>query len=306
MRLLILALPVLAALAIVACSGGGGSESARDDPAAGDDLFVSNGVQVLAASADRFEQEVTSLEGSLEMTLAVDDMDFGVDAEFAFEAPDNMHMAITMSGGDGVGVDLSDLGTTELLVRDGTYYFTMPFFGGWISLSLDDLGLTGTDAAEIQDLLSAASAFDYQALVDAFGSVEFAGEEEVDGRNLLHYSVSAELADALAALSGALDSASGGTDMLPTDGVAGPIAMDIWIGADDYLPYLVTMDIGLSSPEGGDLSIDMTVRIDAYNADVTIPDAPTDVVSFGDMFGDMFGGEDGGDPFGFGDLFETS
>ncbi len=84
--------------------------------------------------------------------------------------------------------------------------------------------------------------------------------------------------------------------------MTGPIVMDIWIGADDYLPYLVTMDIGLSTPEEGDLSMDMTVRIDAYNGDVTIRDAPSDAVSFSDMFG----GEDGDDPFGFGDLFEGS
>ena len=45
----------------------------------------------------------------------------------------------------------------------------------------------------------------------------------------------------------------------------------------------------------------MTMRIDAYNGDVTIPDAPSDAVSFGDMFG----GEDG-DFFGFGDLFDGS
>ena len=118
---------------------------------------------------------------------------------------------------------------------------------------------------------------------------------------MLHYAVSADLADALAALSGAFDSTSDGG--LPSvDDVSGPIAMDIWIGADDYLPYLVTMDINLSTPEDGDLSIDMTMRIDAYNGDVTIPGAPSDAVSFGEMFG----GEDGDGFFGFGDLFEGS
>ncbi len=302
MRLLFLTLLVLTALVFVACSGASGSDNASGDPFAGDDLFVSNGVEVLSASADRFEQEITSLEGGLEMTVVADGMDFGIDADFAFEAPDKMHMMMTMSGGDGTGLDLGDFGTTEFLVRDGTYYFTMPFFGGWMSMSLDDAGLTGADLDEMQDLLSTSSAFDYQALVDAFGGVDFVGEEEVGGRDMLHYSVSADLADAMAALSGALDSTSGGVDQLSVDDVAGPIAMDIWIGADDYLPYLVTMDIDLSTPEEGDLSIEMTMHIDAYNADVTIPDAPSDAVSFGDMFG----GEDGDDFFGFGDLFEGS
>ena len=302
MKLLFLTLLVLTALAFVACGGASGSDSAGGDPFAGDDLFVSNGVEVLSASADRFEQEITSLEGGLEMTVVADAMDFGVDADFAFEAPDKMHMVMTMSGDDGTGLDLGDLGTTEFLVRDGTYYFTMPLFGGWMSMSLDDIGLTGEDLDEIQDMLSTDSAFDYRALVDAFGGVDFAGEEEVDGRDMLHYSVSADLADAMAALSGALDSTSSGVDGLPVDDVTGPIAMDLWIGADDYLPYLVTMDIDLSTPEEGDFSIAMTMRIDAYNADVTIPDAPSDAVSFGEMFG----GEDGDDFFGFGDLFEGS
>ncbi|HEY5626117.1 MAG TPA: hypothetical protein VIT93_06485 [Dehalococcoidia bacterium] len=299
MKLLPLALFTLIALALVACSGADGSDSTTRDLSA-DGLFVSNGVEVLSASADRFEQEINSLDGSLEMAIVADGMDLGVDADFAFEAPDKMHMALTMSGDDGTGVDLGDFGTTELLVRDGTYYFTMPLFGGWMSLSLDDAGLTGTDLGEIEDLLSTSSAFDYQALVDAFGGVDFVGEEEVDGRNMLYYSVSTELADALGALSGAYDSTSGGTDLFPVDDVTGPIEMDIWIGTDDYLPYLVTMDISLSTPEDGDLSLDMTMRIDAYNGDVTIPDAPSDAASFGDLFG----GEGGEDPFGFGDLFE--
>jgi hypothetical protein len=302
MKLLPLTLLVLAALALAACGGAQGSDDSGGVPAVDDDLFVSNGVQVLSASAERFEQEITSLEGGLEMTVVADGMDLGVDADFAFKAPDKMHMVMTMSGGDGTGLDLGDLGTTEFLVRDGTYYFTMPLFGGWMSMSLDDAGLTGDDLDEIQDMLSTGSAFDYRALVDAFGGVDFVGEEEVDGRDMLHYSVSADLADAMAALSGALDSTSGGVDQLAMDDVAGPIAMDIWIGADDYLPYLVTMDIDLSTPEEGDFSIEMTMHIDAYNADVTIPDAPSDAVSFGDMFG----GEDGDDFFGFGDFFEGS
>ncbi len=301
MRLLPLTLFVLVALALAACGGASGSDSARDDPAAGDDLFVSNGVEVLAASVDRFEQEITSLRGGLEMSVVADGMDFGVDADFAFEAPDKMHMAMTMSGSDETGADLSDLGTTEFLVRDGTYYFQIPFFGGWVSMSLDDAGLTGSELDEIEGMLSMDAAFDYQALVDGFGGVDFVGEEDLDGRDVLHYSVSADLADVMAALAGALDSTSG-LDQLPVDEVTGPIMMDIWIGADDYLPYLVTMDIGLSTPEDGDLSMDMTVRIDAYNGDVTIPDAPSDAVSFSEMFG----GEDGDDPFGFGDLFEGS
>lgn len=301
MRFLFLTLLVLAALALVACSGADGSDSTSGDPSAGDDLYVSNGTDVLAASADRFEQDITSLEGGLEMTVAADGMDFGIDADFAFEAPDQMHMKMTMSGDDGAGGDLGDLGTTEFLILDGTYYFLMPFFGGWMSLSLDDVGLSGADLGEMQDLLSTDAAFDYQGLVDAFGGVEFAGEEEVDGRDMLHYSVSADLADALAAISGAFDSATEGTGMPPLGDVSGPIAMDIWIGADDYLPYLITMDIGLSSPEDGNLSIDMTMHIDAYNGDVTIPDAPSDAISFSDMFG----GEDGDGPFGFGDLFDA-
>ncbi len=301
MRLLPLTLLVLTALALVACSGASGSDSASGDPSAGDDLFVSNGAQVLSASAERFEQEIASLEGGLEMTVAADGMDFGVDADFAFEAPDKMYMAMTMSGDDGSGFSLSDFGTTELLVRDGVYYFSMPLFGGWVSMSLDSMGLTGADLQEFEDMLSTDVAFDYQALVDAFGGVEFAGEEEVDGRDMLHYSVSAELADTLAALSGTFDSAAGGVDQLPVGEVSGPITMDIWIGADDYLPYLMTMDVSLSTSEDGDLSLDMTMHIDAYNGDVTIPDAPDDATSFADLFG----GEDGDDPFGFGDFFEA-
>lgn len=298
MRLLSVTLPVLAALVLAACSGASGSGDTGGAPAAGDELFVSNGLEVLSASAERFEEEITSMEGSLEISVVADGMDFGLDADFAFDAPDAMYMAMTMSGDDGSGYDVGVLGTMELLIRDDVYYFSMPLFGGWVSMSLDSMGLSGTELDEMKGMLAGSAAFDYQALVDAFGDVEFVGEEAVGGRDMLHYSVSTDLEEAIAALSAAFDSAGGGVDQYTVDGVGGPITMDIWVGADDYLPYLMTMDFELTAPGEAAFSMDMTMRVDAYNSDVSIPDAPDDALSFDNVFG----GE-GDAPFDLGDLF---
>jgi hypothetical protein len=213
-------------------------------------------------------------------------MDVSMDADFAFRSPDGAYISMEISGDNGMGGDLGDVGTLEMLIRDGNFYMNFALFGGWVYYPIDEMGLTGEDFEEFADLSSLDAAFDYDALVEAFGEVEFVGEENIDGRDLLHYAVSVDLEDVVDSL-GAIDSGGSFSD-LPTEASLTPLAMDIWVGADDLLPYQLTMDVSGSVTGQGAFSMDMTIYIDAYNTDVTIPPAPADAVSMEELFGEGF------------------
>ena len=252
----------------------------------GDDLYVSNGVQVLGASADAFTEEINSMEGRMKIVISGNAMDVSMDADFAFRSPDGAYISMEISGDNGMGGDLGDVGTLEMLIRDGNFYMNFALFGGWVYFPIDEMGLTGEDFEEFEDLSSLDAAFDYDALVEAFGEVEFVGEENIDGRDLLHYAVSVDLEDVVDSL-GAIDSGGSFSD-LPTEASLTPLAMDIWVGADDLLPYQLTMDVSGSVTGQGAFSMDMTIYIDAYNTDVTIPPPPADAVSMEELFGEGF------------------
>jgi hypothetical protein len=318
MRLFPLILLVFAALTFAACGGSEASDApAASEPAAGDagddsgdseddagsgdasddddsggaapiadDLYVSNGVQVLGASAEAFTAEINSMEGHMEMVMSGNGMDVTMDGEFAFQSPAGAYISMEMSGDDGMGGDLSDFGTLEMLIRDGNFYMNFALFGGWVYFPVDEMGLTGEDFEEFADLSSLDAAFDYDALVEAFGDVEYVGEENVGGRALLHYAVDVSLDDAVGAL-GAIDSGGSFSD-LPTDAQLGPLAMDIWVGADDLLPYQLTMDMSGEVAGQGAFTMDLSMYIDGYNTDVTIPPAPADAVSMEELFSDSF------------------
>jgi hypothetical protein len=212
---------------------------------------------------------------------------FSMDADFAFQLPGAMYMSMRMSGDDGSGIDLGELGSIDMLVRDDTLYMKTILFGDdWVAAPLDGMG---AESALFEDMLSEASAFDYRHLVESLEGVEFAGEETVDGREMLHYTLTLDAADAVSALAGALDSS--GSEVTETlDGVSGPISIGLWLGKSDFLPYLMEMDMDVTSASEGSMSLQMTMQITGYNTEVDIPAVPEDAVPIEDVFGDMFGG----------------
>jgi hypothetical protein len=168
LRLLPLFVLVFAALAFVAC--GGSSESTQppsaptegaanaNDNAADDDLFVSNGAEVLGRSSAAFaSDDVHSFTGALHMSFQLGTTGFDQSATFASQ-DDDFYMEMTIGGGEdasGFGELFSALGDTKLLARDGTVY--MYFFGAWLSVSPSDVG---ADEQDLEDLLDSGSLVD--------------------------------------------------------------------------------------------------------------------------------------------------
>ncbi len=309
MRILKRAVPLslLAALLLViaAACGGSGGEPAGDhssagqaagdqssDKLAGSEIsdkpggdvskpLVANATDVLGASASAFEQDVTSLRAAMEFSIDAGGFAMAGSADFAYQAPDKMHMTMELSGsgGDEMMADLGELGNMEMLLLGQEIYMNTPFTG-WVVMSMDDLGV---DAEQFQTMLADHSPVDYQAMIDQMGGqVEDLGQESLDGGSYNHYRVSMDMADIMNALSEAFGADSG----ITTQGLFGssPITMDIWVDPDTFLPYKMTMN-GTFEAGAEAMAFDMTVRFLEYNGAVSIPAPPADAQPAGSLLG---------------------
>ena len=208
-----------------------------------------------------------------------------------------MHMALSFEGGDQVSVvDLSQLGTFEVLVRDGQFYINIPLLGGWFTVSDEDMP---DSSASISDMLSRGSPFDFSQLAGALGGgVEYVGEDEIDGRTTVHYQVVGDIQSLIGSFSDAL-SATGDnafSDQILNSPITGPVTIDVWVGKDDFLPYKMTGAASIDTGETGVLTLDLSATFGGYNEQVDIPDAPEGAQSLGDLFGQLGLDPDAGIP----------
>ncbi|MFB3052698.1 MAG: hypothetical protein ACE1ZT_02400 [Dehalococcoidia bacterium] len=280
-RVLPLALAATLFVLASACgSGGTGSTTSDQTDGQSSDLVSSEPLKVLSESAESFQDEVQSLEADLQFSINVDGLDIVTSAEMAFQAPDQMHMTMTITG----------LGEIEMLMLGTDIYMNVPPMG-WIIFALDDLGLEelGLDAQTLQDAFSDHSFVDYAALVESVdGEVQDLGDETIDGGTYRHYRGTMDLAD----LSAAFNDAVGASEGLDLEDVSGPLTFDVWVDPDSYLPYKFTA--GGEFAFGADAIVfDATMLFTSYNEPVEIPDAPQDAVSLGELFGGLLEGLEG-------------
>jgi outer membrane lipoprotein-sorting protein len=295
----------------VACGGSGGDEATSNAPVenngpAGDgsatnghepEAAVLSAVEALGRSAEDFQDEVESLRGEMAMDMSMGDMSFGLNGDFAFKAPDQMHMQMEFTGGDGQLIDMSQFGSFEILMRDDRLYMYMPFFGGWVVATLDELGV---DAQQYQEMVNNHSPFDYADLVESFGDgarVNDLGEEEMNGKSYRHYRIESDIASLLDALSGAFGEELSGDGALPVDGVSGTIVADVWLDSETLLPYKLTAEGSFtgeatsSEPALGEMTFTLTIIVAEYNGYVTLPEPPADAKPFAELGAEMFAEE---------------
>lgn len=270
-----------AALAVLAACGGGGEDPASSAENA--ELLVSNPSQALGASADRFADQVESVRSQFTMSMEATGIEFGADGWFAYQAPDSVHMTMTMSGGDET-FDLGDMGDFEMLGLGDEIYVKAGRIG-WMKASLDDLGAEGES---FRQLLEGHAPLDYQQLVEDIGAqVEYLGNEVVNGRTLTKLRITADMRDVIDELTG-----SSGTDLFDPEmlagGFSGPITMEVLLDPATLLPYHFNADatIGL----GGEmLDLTMSFRFFDYNLPVAIPEPPPDAIPYDAGFDEAFG-----------------
>ncbi len=293
-RTLALILIALMTFVFAACGndgegGGGGDGASNQDGDANDELFVSNAPEVLSRSASSFgSTDVTSMSGDISFDFTMGTMAVSGSADFAMRMPGQMHMAMTFEGGDGQSlVDLSQMGTFELLARDGAIFINMPLLGGWFSLSPEEMDAGFTS---VEDLMAQGSPFDYGAFIEKMGeAVEYVGDEDVNGHDTAHYAVTGDLQSLIASFGDALGATGDNAfaEQIMGSEVTGPITVDLWIGKSDFLPYKMTADGEISAGEQGTLVLDLSAEFDDYNGDVTIPEAPANVKSFTEIMAQL-------------------
>ncbi len=249
----------------------------REPPAP--EPLVSNAVETLGASAERFAEEVQSVQGDMEMHMEFGGLSMDATAEFAFQLPDQMHMTMRFSGEvpdeeSGGTIDLSELGSMEMLLLGTDIYMKMPFLADdWMVFSLEDMGVDGEG---FQDLVSNHSPIDYQAMVEQLGAeVEDLGQESLDGGTYTHYRATVDMAEAMKAFEETL----GTTSFTVPGGFGGPMVIDMWIEAESLLPYKMTMT-GEFGVEGEAMAFDATMRFHDYNQPVEIPGPPANAQPF--------------------------
>jgi hypothetical protein len=274
----------------------GGDESAVNEAAGEGDpeAAVLGAVEALGRSAEGFQEQVQSLRGEMTMEMTMAGAAFGMNGDFAFKAPDQMHMQMDLSGGDGETIDLGELGSFEVLLVGDRLYMYMPLFGGWVVATLDELGV---DADQYREMLNNHSPFDYGNLVESFGDaaeVQDLGDDEINGRTFRHYRIESDFASLIDALSGAFGDELSGSGILPVDGIDGGITADVWLDSDTMLPYRVTAEGSFNGSDfgeealAGEILFKFTIEVAEYNGDVTLPDPPADAKSFAELGAGMF------------------
>ena len=299
--LMISGLLTLLLVLAAACGGGddkGGDASSNQDGSnssgALTQLLVSNPSEALGKSADTFADEVESVQGKFSLSFTGGAFAGAMGGDFAFRAPDQVHMTMNLAmDGEDALVSLGDM-NFEILMLGDQMYINTPLFGGWVVMSMDDLGV---DGEQYQKLVEAKSPFDYSALVGGLDAVENLGTEQIDGTTYTHLRVESDIAELIGAFGDSLS--SGGLDpaTLSLDKVSGPFAFDLWVDPDSGLPFrvLAAGDLAVPGVTGtdGESAVGFELQFDFtdYNGNVDMPAAPQDAKSFVEIFGAL-GGED--------------
>ncbi len=237
----------------------------RTDGGASGDLVSAAPLDVLSASAESFQQEVESLQ--MEVEFSMDAGGFIVDssAEMAFQAPDQMHMTM----------DLTGLGSFEMLVLGTDIYVDTPM-QDWVVMPVDDLGLgeIGINSGAFQDSFNNHSIVDYAAIIESLGGeIEDLGEETVDGGTYQHYRGTVDFSTIAAAFGDTFEA----TEAMDLENTSGPLTFDAWVDPETFLPYVLTATgefaFGVSA-----MAFDATMRFTDYNEPVVMPGPPKGAV----------------------------
>jgi tetratricopeptide (TPR) repeat protein len=215
--------------------------------------------EVIATSAQRFRDEPESIEGTFSTEVKMEELEVRADGEFAFIAPDRMHITIDSSGT-----------TMEILLTGGESYLRLADEDDWYRL---EGYWEGLDPDTLKLFLEARGFLHYGNLADRLLRLEQLPDERLDDRKYLHYWGFVEfrdLADVLpTGLTGqALVSADPGLDGEPAE-------THLWLDRDTFLPHRVEIH-GEWTLDEVTLTQSLTFEFDTYGGDVAVPETPAD------------------------------
>lgn len=236
----------------------------------GDTVEAAEFVDTIAAGME------ASTTATLTMTMTMGGEEGAITAEGAIDyTTDPPETAMTMdidAGGEKMSADIRNV--------DGAIYMSMDELsedGKFFKIDPDEpsfLSLLGLDQMVKQsDPLGSV-----EQLEPAIESVKYAGEEEVDGRDLHHYELTVDLAKYIEATEGEVPAE-------PSDEMPDAVTYDVWLDDEDRLGQ-VQLEFEM---EGQELT--MTMVADDWGSDVEIEAPPADQVeelpSMEEMFAEL-------------------
>jgi len=236
----------LLAVLLSACGGGGDSVRGAIAPA-----------DALAASADHFSQDVSSMTGKFTMKFTSGGSSVENQGDYAFESPNRLHMTM-----DVLGTKL------ELLMLPPDFYLYFPD-RGWYQI---DTNAFGINFEELEKYVNSRGPVDYSSIARQIKGLSQLPDEEIDGKSYLHYGGDVDfstLADQLPGGivdPGALETAKQAVSAVRTDA---------WVDRDTYLPRRLNMGFNFNPNAGRDFRMDMAMDILQYSQPVDIPAAPS-------------------------------
>jgi hypothetical protein len=270
-----------------ACGGGGGDGASKLAQGEGSELLVANPSQALGKSADRFEENVESVEADFTLNMSVGEFAMGAEGKFAYRAPDSLYMTMKMNGGEDQLFDLGQFGPIEMLLLGNDLYMNTGMTG-WVSGSLGDFG---GDSSSLEALRDGHSPLDYRALIEGLDAkVENLGYTQIFGKTYTKLRVSADLAKLMNDVLGTSLGDSGLDQSIFAQQFTFPITMDILVDPETLLPFILEAN-GKFGTGAEAMDFAMRFQFYDYNGPVDIPDAPKDAKPFdealgGSLFGD--------------------
>jgi len=244
----------LVAVLLSACGGGG--ETIRNALAPSD---------ALAASADHFSQDVSSMTGKFTMKFSSGGSSEEMQGNYSFQSPDHMHMTMEFLGNK-----------LEMLMLPPDFYLYLPQ-GGWYKIDSNGLGIN-FDA--LKKYAASRGPMDYSAIAKQIKGISQLPDEEIDGKSYFHYGGDVDfstLADQLP--SGVVDPSA----LETAKQAIGTVRTDTWVDKDSYLPRRFNMGFDFNSNGGADFRMDMSMDVLQYNLPVDIPAAPSNAHSLSEL-----------------------
>jgi hypothetical protein len=271
MRVLSLAAAAVLIAALASACSGGGDEYGSSDYGESIDFVSADPQQVLGDSAQYFQEDVQSLRAEMDFAIAIGGLNVDAGAVMEFQAPDQMHMTMTITG----------LGSYEALIIGDAVYANVPPMG-WVSFSLDELGAEelGVNVDSFTKAFNDHSPVDYTQVIESLGGeAENLGEETIDGQTYQHYRGTVDFGEVVASFADGF----GATDDLNLSDAGGPLTLEVWVDTETLLPHkaVLTGDIAFGATP---MTFDATLLFLGYNEPVDIPAPPEDAVSLSELF----------------------
>jgi hypothetical protein len=257
MRAVTLGFIAIVALALAACGGNGDSPRAVDDTAApADDERLVASQALLRSSAERLQDDITSMRGTFSMDMTTDGLSMSIGGDMLFRAPDDVYMTMSMFGEQ-----------MEMLMSGTDFYMNIPG-EGWVYVDVEDLGF---DRQMLEDLLDNRALIDLEMLGEIDEWIEELPDTTIDGESVHHLRMEPDWATIMEDAGSVLPSGI----PIDLDGMEGNVVADIYVHTGSELPrrLVMTMDMSMF---GETVTMVLTMDFLEYDGPVDIPEPPAD------------------------------